>query len=79
MAQARRDDWQAKGSGELPGERDTDRQPGLGASRVTEKPPPVWAVALQQVLDPVNILLVAVIVICIIGLLVAPSIILGAR
>jgi len=79
MAQAQRDDWQAKGPGELLGECDTDRQTGLGASQVPEKPPSVWAVALQQVLDPVNILLVAVIVICIVGLLVAPRIILGAR
>ena len=54
-----------------------------------EKPPSLWAVALQQLRDPMNIMLVAVVAVSlvigqvstavIVGLLVVLNIVLGAR
>jgi P-type Ca2+ transporter type 2C len=61
-----------------------------GPNRIVgEKPPSVWAVAIQQVRDPMNIMLVAVVVVSlligevptglIVGLLIALNVVLGAR
>src|SRR5687767_13943599 len=56
---------------------------------VAEKPPSVWMVAAQQMRDPMNIMLVAVVVVSlligevstavIVGLLIALNVVLGAR
>jgi Ca2+-transporting ATPase len=62
----------------------------FGPNEITkEKPPSVWAVALTQLRDPMNIMLIAVIVISllisqfstalIVGLLVALNVVLGTR
>ena len=61
-----------------------------GSNRITaEKPPSVWAVALQQLRDPMNLMLVAVTVVSfvigevstgvIVGLLIVLNIVLGSR
>jgi Ca2+-transporting ATPase len=100
--QASRDTWYAKASDEVLGAFGTDAQTGLTAAQVQaqlakfgpntlkqEKPPSVWAVALEQVRDPMNIMLILVTVVSIligegatallVGLLVAFNVILGAQ
>jgi Ca2+-transporting ATPase len=68
----------------------TARMTRYGPNRITgEKPPSPWAVALRQLRDPMNIMLVAVVVVSavigefstavIVGLLVLLNVVLGAR
>jgi Ca2+-transporting ATPase len=100
--QAKRDDWYAKQPDVVLGAFGTDQQKGLTAAQAKanldkfgpnslkqEKPPSMWEVALTQVRDPMNIMLIAVTVISIIinegatallvGLLVVFNIILGTK
>jgi P-type Ca2+ transporter type 2C len=69
----KRDDWYARSPEEVLGAFECDRESGLTAAQVQdhltkygpntlkqEKPPSIWAVALQQLIDPMNIMLVAV-------------------
>ena len=62
----------------------------LGPNQITgEKPPSVWAVALQQLRDPMNLMLVAVTIVSfligevstgvIVGLLILLNVVLGSR
>jgi P-type Ca2+ transporter type 2C len=69
----RRDDWYARPPEEVLVAFECDPQSGLTAAQVSdhaakygpntlkqEKPPSVWSVAVQQVIDPMNIMLIAV-------------------
>lgn len=75
---AKRDNWYAKAPTEVLSEFGTNRETGLTAAQVQEnlakygpnslkqeKPPSRWAVALQQLRDPMNLLLIAVTVVSI--------------
>src|SRR6476646_4206605 len=94
--------WFAQDADRVVAAMETDAERGLSrseaASRLSrygpnqiaaEKPPSLWAVALQQLRDPMNIMLVAVVAVSlligqvstavIVGLLVVLNIVLGAR
>ena len=97
-----REPWFAQDADRVVAAMETDAERGLSrseaASRLSrygpnqiaaEKPPSLWAVALQQLRDPMNIMLVAVVVVSlligqvstavIVGLLVVLNVVLGAR
>ena len=97
-----REPWFAQDADRVVAAMETDAERGLSrseaASRLSrygpnqiaaEKPPSLWAVALQQLRDPMNIMLVAVVAVSlligqvstavIVGLLVVLNIVLGAR
>jgi Ca2+-transporting ATPase len=94
--------WFARAATDVVAALDSDAEQGLGrdeaASRLSrygpnriasEKPPSAWAVALQQLRDPMNIMLVVVVAVSIVigevstaiivGLLVLLNVVLGAR
>jgi P-type Ca2+ transporter type 2C len=94
--------WFAQEAGRLVAAMESDTQRGLSAAEAAarlsrygpnqiaaEKPPSMWAVALQQLRDPMNIMLVAVVAVSvligelstsiIVALLVVLNIVLGAR
>jgi Ca2+-transporting ATPase len=98
----KRDDWYARPPTEVLAAFACDPQSGLTADQVRdnaakygpntlkqEKPPSVWAVALQQLIDPMNIMLIAVAVVSmlihewataiLVWLLVAFNVIMGAQ
>src|SRR5262245_42969730 len=100
--QAGRDGWYAKAPNEVLDAFGTDRQVGLTAAQAKEKlakfgpntlkqevPPSAWAIALEQLRDPMNLLLIAVTVVSIliregatallVGLLVAFNVVMGTR
>ena len=97
-----REPWFAQDADRVVAAMETDAERGLSrseaASRLSrygpnqiaaEKPPSLWAIALQQLRDPMNIMLVAVVVVSlvigqvstavIVGLLVLLNVVLGAR
>ena len=97
-----REPWFAQGADRVVAAMETDAERGLSRSEAgarlsrygpnqiaAEKPPSLWAVALQQLRDPMNIMLVAVVAVSlligqvstavIVGLLVVLNIVLGAR
>ena len=97
-----REPWFAQDADRVVAAMETDAERGLSrseaASRLSrygpnqiaaEKPPSLWAIALQQLRDPMNIMLVAVVAVSlvigqvstavIVGLLVLLNVVLGAR
>ena len=97
-----REPWFAQDADRVVAAMETDAERGLSRSEAgarlsrygpnqiaAEKPPSLWAVALQQLRDPMNIMLVAVVAVSlligqvstavIVGLLVVLNIVLGAR
>jgi len=101
-AGAQREPWFAQDAGRVVAAMDSDAERGLSVAEATarlsrygpnqiarEKPPSVWAVALQQLRDPMNIMLVAVVVVSlligevstgiVVGLLILLNVVLGAR
>ena len=97
-----REPWFAQDADRVVAAMETDAERGLSRSEAgarlsrygpnqiaAEKPPSLWAVALQQLRDPMNIMLVAVVAVSlligqvstavVVGLLVVLNIVLGAR